>query len=163
MIYQTEAKLQGWRALVVFEDRSECLLYVGRSTTQVRAGYAAAYAEVLDDEERGRVRSISLQCWQGASDKGHWVTKGTLSVPGRKPLTVSADLVRTKLAVAASEAEAESLEEETDEPTPTILPFPGAAAEAEESDEQLPLVHPRRKAQATTGKQPPPREASMLA
>src|SRR5947209_15482588 len=85
MIYQTETKLQGWRALVIFEDRSECLLFVGRSTTQIRQGYLAAYAEVLDDEERDRVRSISLQCWQGASDKGHWVTKGTLNVPGRKP------------------------------------------------------------------------------
>src|SRR5262245_41841909 len=38
-IYHSEAKPQGWRALVVFDDRPECLLYVGRSSTQVRANF----------------------------------------------------------------------------------------------------------------------------
>ena len=53
MIYQTEAKPQGWRAVAVFDDeRAECLLYLGRSSTQVRAGYAEAFLELLDDEER---------------------------------------------------------------------------------------------------------------
>ena len=85
MIYQTESKLQGWRALVVFEDRSECLLYVGRSTTQIRQGYAAAFNEILSEEERAQVRAISLQCWQGAPDRGHWLQKGTLAIPGCKP------------------------------------------------------------------------------
>ena len=40
MFYHTEAKPQGWRSLAVFADRSERLLYLARSTTQVRAGYA---------------------------------------------------------------------------------------------------------------------------
>ena len=66
MFYQTEAKFQGWRALAILEDRSERLIFVGRSTTQVRSGYVAAFAEILDEEERGQVRSISLQCWDGA-------------------------------------------------------------------------------------------------
>src|SRR5947209_5667029 len=48
--YRTEAKPQGWRALAVLADRTERLLYLGRSTTQVRAGYAQAYQEVLDEE-----------------------------------------------------------------------------------------------------------------
>lgn len=91
MFYQSESKLQGWRALVIFEDRSECLLYVGRSTTQIRAGYAAAFADILSEEERAQVRAISLQCWQGAPDRGHWLPKGTLTVPGRKPVPAAAD------------------------------------------------------------------------
>ena len=33
-VYQTEAKLQSWRALAIFEDGSECLIFLGRSTTQ---------------------------------------------------------------------------------------------------------------------------------
>jgi hypothetical protein len=81
--YRTEAKLQGWRALAVYADGSECLLFLGRSTTQVRNGYGAAFAEVLTDEERARVQSIALQCWDGAPDEGRWVTKGTLNVPVR--------------------------------------------------------------------------------
>jgi hypothetical protein len=85
MQYRTEAKLQGWRALAVFEDGNQCLIYLGRSTTQVRAGYAAAFLEVLDEEERAQVRSISLQCWQGAADEGRWLTKGNLTIPTRKP------------------------------------------------------------------------------
>ena len=52
MFYQTEAKPQGWRAVAVFDDRSERLLYLGRSSTQVRAGFTQAFFEVLDDEER---------------------------------------------------------------------------------------------------------------
>ena len=58
MFYQTEAKPQGWRAVAVFDDdRAECLLYLGRSSTQVRAGYAEAFAEVLEEDEREHVQA----------------------------------------------------------------------------------------------------------
>lgn len=97
MIYRTETKLQGWRALAIMEDGSERLIYLGRSTTQIRSGYAAAFADVLDEEEQAQVKSISLQCWSGAPDEGRWVAKTTLNVP-------------TKAA-------------KTREPGPTILPF----------------------------------------
>jgi hypothetical protein len=89
MFYRTEAKLQGWRALAIFEDGSQCLIYLGRSTTQVRAGYAAAFLEVLDEEERARVRSISLQCWHGAPDEGRWIPKATLAIPLREPVAAA--------------------------------------------------------------------------
>ena len=82
MFYQTEAKPQGWRAVAVFDDdRAECLLYLGRSSTQVRAGYAEAFVEVLDDEEREHVRSIALQRWHGAPDAGRWMHQTDLKVP----------------------------------------------------------------------------------
>ena len=38
MFYHTESKPQGWRALAVFEDGSEFLIFLGRSTRQVRDG-----------------------------------------------------------------------------------------------------------------------------
>jgi hypothetical protein len=82
MFYHTEAKPQGWRALAVFEDRSERLIYVGRSTTQVRAGYAKAFLELFDEEERAQVRQISLQRWNGAPDAGRWLQQTTLAIPG---------------------------------------------------------------------------------
>jgi hypothetical protein len=81
MFYQTEAKPQGWRAMAVFDDRGDRLLYVGRSSTQVRAGFAAAFQEILDDEEREHVTSISLQRWHGAPDAGKWVPQSTLAIP----------------------------------------------------------------------------------
>lgn len=81
MFYHTEAKPQGWRAMAVFEDRSERLLYVGRSSTQVRAGFAQAFFEVLDEEEREQVRSISLQRWHGAPDAGRWLHQTALTLP----------------------------------------------------------------------------------
>jgi hypothetical protein len=81
MFYQTEAKPQGWRAVAVFDDRPEALLYLGRSSTQVRAGYATAFFEVLDDEEREAVRSIRLERWHGAPDAGRWMHQTTLNVP----------------------------------------------------------------------------------
>jgi hypothetical protein len=81
MFYQTESKPQGWRALAVFEDRSDRLIYLGRSSTQVRAGFASAYFEVLDEEERENVRSIRLERWHGAPDAGRWLQQTTLTIP----------------------------------------------------------------------------------
>lgn len=90
MFYQTEAKPQGWRAVAVFEDRTERLIYLGRSSTQVRANFAEAYFEVLDDEEREQVRSIALQRWHGAPDAGRWMQQTTLTVPVKAKLARSA-------------------------------------------------------------------------
>jgi hypothetical protein len=85
MQYRTESKLQSWRALAINEDGSECLIFLGRSTTQVRGGYATAFTEILEPDERARVQSIALQCWDGAPDEGRWVTKTTLNIPLRTP------------------------------------------------------------------------------
>jgi len=81
MFYPTESKPQGWRAVAVFDDRGDRLLYLGRSSTQVRAGFGAAFNEVLDEEERDHVRSISLQRWHGAPDAGRWMHQANLTVP----------------------------------------------------------------------------------
>jgi hypothetical protein len=81
VFYHTEAKPQGWRAVAIFDDRNDCLIYLGRSSTQVRAGFGQAFLEVLDDEERDHVRSISLQRWQGAPDAGRWLHQTNLTVP----------------------------------------------------------------------------------
>jgi hypothetical protein len=89
-VYQSETKLQSWRALAVFEDGAECLIFLGRSTTQVRGGYATAFTEILEPDERARVQTIALQCWDGAPDEGRWVTKTTLNIPLR-PTVVETD------------------------------------------------------------------------
>jgi hypothetical protein len=81
MFYQTEAKPQGWRAVAVFDDRPECLIYLGRSSTQVRAGFASAYFEILNDEERESVRGVRLERWHGAPDAGRWMQQTTLNIP----------------------------------------------------------------------------------
>ncbi len=90
MIYPTEAKPQGWRAMAIFDDGGDRLIYLGRSSTQVRAGYAGAYAEVLDDEERDHVRAISLQRWHGAPDAGKWMHQTNLNVPNKVNVARSA-------------------------------------------------------------------------
>lgn len=81
MLIVTESKAQGWRAVAVISGRGEALLFVGRSSTQVRGGYAEAYQELLDDEERDAVSSIKLQQWQGAPDAGKWIDKAELRLP----------------------------------------------------------------------------------
>jgi hypothetical protein len=86
MHYQTEAKPQGWRAMAVFDDRADCLLFLGRSSTQVRGGLNQAFFEVLDDEEREHVRSISLQRWHGAADAGRWLHQSNLNIPAKAKL-----------------------------------------------------------------------------
>jgi len=86
MFYPTETKPQGWRAVAVFDDRSERLIYLGRSSTQVRANLTEAYFEVLEDDERDHVKSISLQRCQGAPDAGKWQHHTNLNLPVRAKL-----------------------------------------------------------------------------
>lgn len=90
MLITTEEKAQGWRAVAVLDGRGECLLFVGRSSTQVRGGYVDAFNELLDEEEKDLVTSIQLQQWQGAPDAGRWATKNELKVPIGKPMKVAA-------------------------------------------------------------------------
>ena len=90
MNYQTEAKPQCWRAVAVFDDRPEMLLYLNRSSPQVRAGYRAAFTVLLDEEERGHVKAISMQRWQGAADSGRWVHQSDLPVPLKEKVSLAA-------------------------------------------------------------------------
>jgi hypothetical protein len=90
MFYHTESKPQGWRAIAVFDDRGDRLIYLGRSSTQVRAGFTEAFNEVLDEEERSHVVSVSLQRWQGTPDSGRWLQQSTLAVPSKVRLARSA-------------------------------------------------------------------------
>jgi hypothetical protein len=90
MSYPTEAKPQCWRAVAVFEDRPEILLYLNRSSPQVRAGLRTAFFEVLDDEERAACKSIALERWHGAPDAGRWVHQSTLAIPTAEKLALSA-------------------------------------------------------------------------
>lgn len=90
MFYQTEAKPQGWRAVAVFDDCSDRLIYLGRSSTQVRAGFIEAFFELLDEEEREHVKSIALQRWHGAPDAGRWMHQTTLSIPSPAKIARSA-------------------------------------------------------------------------
>jgi hypothetical protein len=90
MMYQTEAKPQCWRAVAVFDDRPDQLIYLGRSSTQVRSGYGSAFFDVLDEEERGHVRSVALQRWHGAPDAGRWMHQTNMNVPTTVALKVAA-------------------------------------------------------------------------
>jgi len=90
MLVTSESKAQGWRAVAVFDDRPDALIFVGRSSTQVRQEYAEAFAELLDDEEREHVTTIQLQQWSGAPDAGRWVLKSTLKVPAPMKLRLAA-------------------------------------------------------------------------
>ena len=85
MYYQTEAKPQSWRAVAVFDDRPDQLLYLNRSAMRVREGFRNAFFELLDEEERADVHHVSLQRWQGAPDAGRWQHQNHLAVPTTMP------------------------------------------------------------------------------
>jgi len=90
MLIQTESKAQGWRAVAVLDGDVEALLFVGRSSTQVRAGHAEAFLELLDDEEREHVTNVALQRWHGAPDAGRWMHQTNLTIPVKAKLARSA-------------------------------------------------------------------------
>jgi hypothetical protein len=86
MLIQTESKAQGWRAVAVFEDGSDALLFIGRSSTQVRQGYVEAYLSAIQEEGWEEATSIRMEQWSGAPDAGRWVEKTTLKVPSATPM-----------------------------------------------------------------------------
>ena len=79
--YLTEAKPQCWRALAIFEDGTERLIYLGLSSKQIRENYQRAFFDVLDDEEQDQAESVAMQKWVGAPDAGRWTTHSTLNMP----------------------------------------------------------------------------------
>ena len=81
MLITTESKAQNWRAVVVFDDRPDALIFVGRSSTHVRQEYIGAFLELLDEEERGHASTIQMQQWSGSPDAGRWLFKSELKVP----------------------------------------------------------------------------------
>ena len=86
MLIQTESKAQGWRAVAVFDDRGDALIFVGRSSTQVRQGYVDAYLSAIADEGWEEATAIRMEQWSGAPDAGRWVEKTTLRVPSPTPV-----------------------------------------------------------------------------
>lgn len=71
---------QDWRAVAILPS-GERLLCFGGSSAQVRAAYAGAWGEVIRDEDRPTVKSISLQRWVGQLWAGQWEHQSTLTVP----------------------------------------------------------------------------------
>ncbi len=90
MLINTESKAQNWRAVAIFDDRPDALLFVGRSSTQVRQGYVESYLELLDDEERGHVTNVQMQQWEGSPDAGRWRNMSDLKLPAPAKLKLAA-------------------------------------------------------------------------
>ena len=90
MLIQTESKAQGWRAVAVFDDRADALVFVGQSSTQVRQEFVEAFLELFEEDEREHVTSIQLQQWSGAPDAGRWLHKSNLKVPAPAKVRVAA-------------------------------------------------------------------------
>lgn len=81
LLITTEEKAQGWRAIAIMNGGAESLLFVGRSSKQIRDEYVEAFQELLEDDEQEAVVRIELQQWQGAPDAGRWQTKAELRHP----------------------------------------------------------------------------------
>jgi len=81
MIDTSESRAQNWRAVVIFDDRPDALIFVGRSSTHVRQEYVDAFMELLDEEERGHASTVQMQQWSGSPDAGRWLFKSELKVP----------------------------------------------------------------------------------
>jgi hypothetical protein len=75
---------QDWRAVACLTPGGERLLCVGGSSAQVRAAYTGAWGEVIRDEDRPTVRTISLQRWSGSFWAGTWEHQAFLPVPSSR-------------------------------------------------------------------------------
>lgn len=80
-----------WRAVACLAPSGERLLCVGGSSAQVRAAYVGAWGEVIRDEDRPTVKTISLQRWSGQPWAGQWEHQSNLPVPPTRPIVKSSD------------------------------------------------------------------------
>ena len=110
-----------------------------RSTTQVRANYAAAYAELLEDDEQRFVREVALECWQGAADAGRWIRKSLLAIPSGEPLPVAKDSAQASSPVCNSSDAAVEAILASDEVS-DILPFARPFGKTEKAVERTQAV-----------------------
>ena len=88
MFYQTEAKPQGWRAVAVFDDRTDRLLYLGRSSTQVRT--SSARRSLKSSTRKNAITSVPSRCSAGTA-------------PRRRPLAAPDESDRTDEGQASSQ------------------------------------------------------------
>ena len=70
-----------WRALALLAPSGDRLLCVGDTSNQVTTAYEMAYGEVLSDEDRPKVKCISLQRWSGTERAGQWIHSSFLELP----------------------------------------------------------------------------------
>lgn len=77
-----EPKAQRWRAVIIFRDGTEALLYIGSNHAEVKSNYTEPWFELYDHEQHSRAKEIRLQKWNGLPDRGSWVDqKENLPVP----------------------------------------------------------------------------------
>lgn len=72
---------QDWRAVANLAPHGERLLCFGDTSAQVRDCYVGAWGEVIRDEDRPTVKSISLQRWSGQFCSGQWEHQQYLDLP----------------------------------------------------------------------------------
>jgi hypothetical protein len=77
----TENKPQRYRAIAIYANGDEGLLYLGQNFNQVQEGYDIPYFELLTSDERAKVAKISLQKWMGMPDAGRWEDQRELPIP----------------------------------------------------------------------------------
>jgi hypothetical protein len=75
-----EARPQNWRAVAVLDGHVEALLLLGSSYGEVRDKCQATWS-ALKDDVRERTTDIVLERWEGAPDRGWWVTLATVPLP----------------------------------------------------------------------------------
>ena len=99
---------QDWRAVACLAPGGERLLCYGGSSAQVRAAYAGAWGEVIRDEDRPTVRTISLQKWTGQFWSGQWEHQMFLPLPTARPAKPGA-VEGEEIEIEEEEAEASSV------------------------------------------------------
>lgn len=70
-----------WRVIAENSAGEQHLILMGHSYTKITDDYPQVYSELLDEDEKSNIRSISLERWFGTSTKGKWVRKQLLSIP----------------------------------------------------------------------------------
>ena len=76
-----EPKAQRWRAVAVFQDGTESLLFLGSSFAQVREGYGEPWFELFEPEAHARLKEIRVEKWSGIPDRGRWLFHQVLPTP----------------------------------------------------------------------------------
>ncbi len=77
----TEKKFSDWRVVATDADGKEHVIFIGQSFTAVTQAFPNAFKDLLEEEDKAKIKEVMVQKWYGTASKGTWADRKLLPIP----------------------------------------------------------------------------------
>lgn len=81
MINEPVAKFSNWRVIAKDVYGNEHLIFTGQSYSHVTESFGESFKELLEPDEKAKIKEVVVQRWNGLPNRGTWVNKKSLAIP----------------------------------------------------------------------------------